>query len=220
MTFDPARVRADIVRLRAADVGLRVFGAVGHRYLLRPVLSTSELAAAEAFFGVTFPEEYRTFVRHVGNGGAGPFHGVFPLVRAGSSWRWEGDGGDLVADVAAPFPHVEPWNLEAHPLWEPPDEFDYADEAEAEAAYFAWDEKFAPVYWAPEQTNGAVPICDVGCALRKWLVVTGPAAGQMWADDRADRKGLRPLLDAAGRRHTFGSWYTDWLSQSLASVGQ
>ena len=218
MTFDPDRVRADIERLRVADADLRVFGAIGHRHRLRPCLTAEELAAAEAFFRVTFPDEYRTFLLRVGNGGAGPFYGVFPLVRADGGWRSEGDSGDMFGDVAAPVPHVDAWNPAADPMWKWPERDWSADETLYDAEYEAWREKFDPVYGGPEHTAGAISVCDVGCAKRKWLVVSGPAAGQIWADDRADYEGLSPLLDPAGRRHTFGSWYTSWLAQTLAEV--
>lgn len=53
----------------------------------------------------------------------------------------------------------------------------------------AWSDK----YWDSKQVNGAVPICYLGSALRQWIVVTGPEAGNVWCDNRADQNGLRPL---------------------------
>jgi uncharacterized protein (TIGR02996 family) len=43
-----------------------------HCYTPRPRLTEKELAAWEAAYGVTLPEEYRLFLREVGNGGMQP----------------------------------------------------------------------------------------------------------------------------------------------------
>jgi hypothetical protein len=59
--------------------------------------------------------------------------------------------------------------------------------------------------------NGAIPVCHIGCALRRWLVVTGPERGHIWCDDRADQRGLYPLRLHGADRVTFIDWYLDWL---------
>jgi len=35
--------------------------------------------------------------------------------------------------------------------------------------------------------------------------------GQVWADYR----GLEPMMDATGARHTFETWYVSWLEAAL-----
>jgi hypothetical protein len=73
----------------------------------------------------------------------------------------------------------------------------------------------AKKYWDPSRTNGAIPICHQGCALRVWLVITGPESGRLWEDRRADCGGLFPLLLKDGSRATFSSWYAAWLEEAL-----
>jgi hypothetical protein len=50
-----------------------------HRYRLAPPAPERELAAFEAAHRVTLPAEYRAFLGEIGNGGAGPGRGLYPL---------------------------------------------------------------------------------------------------------------------------------------------
>jgi hypothetical protein len=74
---------ADAIRqgLRALQQGRdpTVFGAVQHGYVLAPTLSEAEAKAFEEKHRIVLPGEYRAFLTEVGNGGAGPFYGIFPL---------------------------------------------------------------------------------------------------------------------------------------------
>lgn len=70
-------------RLRAADVQHRVFGSKKHGYRVGPTLTESEIVAFEAENTVRLPEDYRCFLKVVGNGGAGPYYGLEPLGKFG-----------------------------------------------------------------------------------------------------------------------------------------
>lgn len=59
----------------------RRFGVAGHRYRLAPPLTPTRVEAIEAAIGHTLPASYRRFVTELGDGGAGPFHGVCALDR-------------------------------------------------------------------------------------------------------------------------------------------
>jgi hypothetical protein len=201
-------VRSRIDALRRRDVARKVFGAAGHGYELQPVLTDPEVRAVEAQWAVQFPDDYRTFLVEIGRGGAGPAYGIFPLVLAEGVWRWEGDGGDLVSQPQKPFPYSAAWN----------DAFREREDDEDEDSYWAehdaWGEA---VYWKPEKTHGAVCLCHEGCAMRDWLVVTGPERGHIWIDDRANDEGLMPR-NMKGQRVTFSSWYMHWLSEAEREV--
>jgi hypothetical protein len=206
--FDTREVRRRIDALRRRDRAKDVFGAAGHGYELRPVLTKAELLSAEEQWEVTFPEDYRQFLLEVASGGAGPAYGIFPLVHVAGVWGWDGDGGDLVSKPREPFPHASAWN----PAF--PDRAEDEDEEAYWAKRSAWEEA---VYFKPEQTNGAICICHEGCAIRDWLIVTGPERGHVWLDDRASDGGLLPR-DSDGRRMDFGTWYLDWLSAAEREV--
>jgi hypothetical protein len=201
-------VLTDLKALRSFDPGRKVFGASEHEYELARVLSPAQVAEAEAQWGVTFPEAYRSFLLEVGAGGCGPYCGVFRLMKREGRWLWDGDGGEMTQDLAAPFRHTAAWNLEGHSIWDskPSDsDSDALDE---------WQEAFDEVYFDEQWTEGAICLCHHGCALRSWLVVSGPERGHMWFDGLADREGLSPHATEKQARMTFFDWYSDWLTRA------
>ena len=102
-------VRRELARLRAADPSLEQFGARAHGYRLNPPLAEAEAVAVEEKLGITLPAEYREFVTQVGDGGAGPGHGVYALrdVLAMGRKRWR--RATKFADPAQPF--ARPWTV-------------------------------------------------------------------------------------------------------------
>jgi len=206
--LDSADVRRRIEALRANKRAKDVFGASGHGFKLERTLTAAEVEAAEGQWGVTFPDDYRTFLLEVGRGGAGPAYGLFPLVENKGVWRFKGDGGELVSDLKRPFPHEKEWNAVYREMGEDEDEDAYWEERDV------WDNA---VYWHAEQTYGAICICHRGCAIRDWLVVTGPERGHVWLDDRASDAGLIPR-EIRGERATFAHWYLEWLAATERTV--
>jgi len=57
---------------------------------------------------VSLPEDYRSFVLDVSDGGAGPFYGIFRLDRSDLPARDNDDS--LPGFLAGTFPHTRPWN--------------------------------------------------------------------------------------------------------------
>ncbi len=135
-------------RLRTAKRQPKVFGAESHGFNLNPPLSDSAVQKFETKHRVRLPEDYRRFLVNVGNGGAGPFYGVFKLGEMDDSFdfqKWkEGDG--FVGVLSKPFPHTAPWN----DLPEEPEETE--DEEQYEKAIEAFD----AIYWNPDNVSGAI----------------------------------------------------------------
>jgi len=175
------------------EQGARPFGVESHELRMSAPLSPAEIEAAEARLGVRFPEEYRRFVTHIGDGGAGPAFGVFSLAAALGRSRL-----DLAPTLLRlPFPHRCKYNPDIDPaeiaFWL---RMDAPDATEAEM-----DLHIA------RQGAGALVLCDEGCRYLHFLVVTGPARGTMWIDARG---GFVPL------GVTFLEWYERWLDHLLA----
>ena len=65
--------------LKRLDLDCACFAARSHGYDLNPPVPEEEVARMEEKHGCRFPDEYRRFITELGNGGAGPAYGVFPL---------------------------------------------------------------------------------------------------------------------------------------------
>jgi hypothetical protein len=212
MDLDLHAVAAALCRLREARPS--AFGSEGDAFQLNPALSDSEVSAFERDHKIVLPSDYRQFVTEVGNGGAGPFYGVFPLGFMDDNFDqcpWQENDG-FVGTLSEPFRFQEEWNdLSGYP------EADLMNRVETE--YNRQIEQFEGKYWSSELMNGALPICHEGCALRIWLVVTGKQAGRLWEDRRSEYKGLRPVRLADGSAATFSEWYSEWLDRRFVTAG-
>src|SRR5215510_742048 len=113
-TIDPSSIRAALQRLQAAQPD--VFGAEAHGFALNTPLAEADVAAIERQHGITLPADYRRFITEVGNGGAGPSYGVFPLGYLDDGSADVQPWGDFVGTLAEPFRFREAWNdLTGHP---------------------------------------------------------------------------------------------------------
>lgn len=215
-------VRERVQALRDKPESARVPGAVGHHFAMAEPLPAEDLAELETRLGVRLPEEYRDFLLTVGAGGAGPHYGVFPVHRTDTGfWQWIGSGADLnVLDlVAEPFPERLADEVVAQLQNDAPDEDEFEDYDDYEAAFEAWEQRVSEILWTSERTTGAICLCDIGCAMRVWLVVTGPERGLMYDDRRCDMDDLSALVTDAGEPVTFGRWYLGWLRGAEVMCG-
>jgi len=216
--FDPVRIQLALQQLRSVSSTAPIFGAESHNFVLRPTLVEAEVANFERQHKISLPSDYRKFLTAVGNGGAGPYGGVFPLGHMDDGFdlkQWHENDG-FVGVLSEPFLLTSDWNdLTGRPA----DDLLQSDEAE----YWRQLDEFNERYWHGSLMhgslmNGAVPICHEGCALRIWLVVTGERAGCIWHDGRADYMGLTPLQTSNGIPATFFLWYTEWLDNALRTA--
>jgi hypothetical protein len=210
-------IRDGLRRLRESRQTLKVFGAETHRFQVHPPLAEAAVRQFEDRHGIQLPPDYRGFLIHIGNGGAGPAYGLFKLGEMDDSLgqeQWQqGDG--FVGVLSKPFPHRAAWNdRTGEPAYDDTREDDPEWEDEYQEQMDAWEK----LYWNPANVNGAIPICHLGCAIRQWLIVSGPESGNVWHDDRVDLGGLKPVHQKGRDRVTFGQWYTDWLDDALQQL--
>lgn len=208
--LDTSRITDALAFLRR--VQLRVFGADVHGFRLNPPPPEVDIMAFENSHNISLPHDFRQFLTDVGNGGAGPSYGVFPLGKMDDNFglgTWQEDDG-FVGVLSEPFPLGEKWNDVAS---QPSAELANLDESE----YWRRMDIFQTTYWRSSLVNGAIPICHEGCALRILLVITGTQAGYLWEDRRSEDGGVRPLRLADGSSATFTGWYDAWLNDCLNS---
>ncbi|WP_433894218.1 SMI1/KNR4 family protein [Streptomyces sp. CA-111067] len=191
--------------------------------VFEPALTPAEIAEVEAQFGVALPDEYRTFLAEVGAGGPGPALELTSLRQINGKWGWVWDDDEdhpWLLDPSAPFVETEDWadqqmaTLRAagyDPTTRDEDD-DYLD-GYRKAFGDAGDE-----VWHLERGRGAIHISDNGCGMTGWLIVVGPHRRELRDRDCAVNPPFEPYVDARGNRHTFQSWYLEWLEQRERAV--
>jgi hypothetical protein len=160
----------------------RIHAQVQSRGLkLNPSLAPETVLAFENRHRISLPEEYREFILHIGDGGAGPpFYGLLPLGHTTKVDvpHWFASG---YADyLAQPFPLTKYW------MWE--------------------DEPITPAVEAAIETLRYGNLClgHDGCGMFWLLIVSGPERGQIW---NLTDVGITPPAP----RCTFFQWYEYWL---------
>lgn len=74
-----AAIKVAIGRPGAERERIKVIGADGHGFIVNAPLAEADVRAFEQRHGIALPADYRGFLLHVGNGGAGPYYGIFKL---------------------------------------------------------------------------------------------------------------------------------------------
>jgi hypothetical protein len=217
MELDRESIINSLSALSLADLGRKLFGSNGHDYKLHPILDSSALATFERNNRVVLPDDYRYFITSVGNGGAGPYYGIFKFGEEDSNWGYcAWDQGQLIGEVGRPFQHTRAWNADDD-FWSRKPDFENADNDDAEDEMWErWDAELEKSYWCRSIMDGAIPICHLGCAKRQWLVINGPERGFIWNDDRCDEIGIYPAVTNELARMTFTNWYLTWLDAALS----
>ncbi|MEI5103681.1 SMI1/KNR4 family protein [Streptomyces sp. PmtG] len=221
-----AGVRERVLAVREAPHWREVFGADwpgghGHGFRLEPVLTETEVRAIERRIGEELPGEYRTFLLHVGAGGAGPDYGLFPQRPPGPDAESTPDEEPAPRHRARPFRPEATDELEVHEAEQPrPEHYDDGgddggggggDEA-LRRDYAAWEKRHDELYDA--LTDGTLVLGHQGCGYYSLLAVTGPERGTIWDDVRAVGEGVRPVASPERPRVTFAQWYVGWLERA------
>lgn len=214
-------VRERVIAVEEAERRARGRAPYGYP-TFEPVLTPAELVEVEAQLGVSLPDEYRTFLAEVGAGGPGPALNLTSLHRVDGKWGWiwESEDQPWLLDPSGPFVETEDWadqqtaTLRAagyEPTTRDVDD-DYLDD------YRKVFGDAGEEVWVLERGRGAIHISDNGCGMTGWLIVVGPHRGELRDRDCAVNPPFEPYVDANGNRHTFRSWYLEWLEQREREV--
>ncbi|MCA9068587.1 MAG: hypothetical protein KDA84_06675, partial [Planctomycetaceae bacterium] len=155
-SFDQKSILQLLAEIKKNDPNLKVFGSRIHQYQLNPPLPITEVDEFESKYDITFPLDYRVFITEIGNGGAGPYYGLFPFGKYDALrefGRW--DDGFLVGRLSTMFPHNEKWNL-PESFWErQPDLTPEISIDEYDRLSDVWNKELEASYWNPKIMNGA-----------------------------------------------------------------
>jgi len=209
--MDAEKIRYHLGQLHRAAPD--VFGARSHRFLLNEPFGEDAVRGFESASGIRLPGDYREFIASIGNGGAGPYYGVFKIGTMQDPGHDLGSWQCDVGTLASAFPYTLESDIDGLFVKGPlgyrrryrdtktPNEYANAD-------------------WHTGPVDGAFPICHMGCGYFVWLVVSGNQAGHLWYDGRAADQGFEPILDKTGSSMMFARWYAEWLDSSLYQVSQ
>lgn len=177
--------------LRLIDRNFSVFGSEFHRYNFNPCLTEEQIQEFEQTEGIRLPKEYRSFLMHIGNGGAGPYYGILPLSEYNFHYNEHIYEDIDKSFLAYEFPFKEKWK----PIRSQSDE-----EIATEDKHGAY---------------GTLCVCHEGCGYCFLLVVTGEEKGNIWFDAMVSNQGMAPLTNENTIRFDFITWFENWLNESL-----
>ncbi|RAV23345.1 SMI1/KNR4 family protein [Paenibacillus contaminans] len=185
------RINNKLEKAMRKDSAFLVFGSSSHKYTVYDKLTTKELADWQVKYQVTLPEPYAQFLTKVGNGGAGPFYGIYPLEKAAS---YTGTNALATKCVLYPGMSKEEWNPLIEPL--------ISDEDISDLEYDATREKVL---------GGMLCIGTQGCEYDMYLVLEGDFKGKIvyTSDFYQDHPFFFVYED------NFLDWYERWLDEII-----
>ena len=131
---------------------LNCFGSESHGFRLNKPLDEHALKLFEMEQNIKLPPGFRTFLKMAGNGGAGPYYGIYPLDKSDDFVGWAiDDAPSNLASLPSPL----------HPAMQRDDD---------------WETQFADNV-SPYQ--GLISIGSQGCSYEIGLIVTGEYVGRV-----------------------------------------
>lgn len=209
------RILDKLQQLATRDVAFQAFGAAEHQYQLQPCLSPADIAAVEAQYHIRLPSDYAWFLSNIGNGGAGPFYGLYSLQ---DSLEVHTDF-DSPSSLSEPFPlsvATEPNNAGLSALDTAIEMAQAAGNEDLETELY---EQYQALLFPSEWANGYLHLCDYGCGINFFLVIAGADAGVVWENRCVDAMGLLPSTELGNTdKIGFLAWYELWLDNALAQA--
>ena len=178
-------------KAKKADFEFKVFGADKHRYKLNPTVSMGEVLKWEEDFNIKLPDDYVYFLTQIGNGGAGPYYGLYSLdeLRQQQYYKRQDNKQNPIIDASL---SKEKWN-------ELMEQLDSADD---------------DMYEEIEQyiNTGVVIIGTQGCTYDNLLMCNGSETGKIVYIDWNLEGEYPPFLT----RMSFFEWYIGFFEDIIA----
>lgn len=174
------------------DPDFKIFGAEKHKYQLNNPASLDRINDFEVKYQIKLPKEYRFFLSQVGDGGAGPYYGIYSLQKMEEHTNCyhsllHSKQNDVFIDEQLT---TEKWD---HLI-------EQMDESETDEEYDQLIEKVA---------SGAIIIGTMGCSYDILLMYKGSEAGNIVYIDWNMMKGGKPHLT----KMRFLEWYGTYFKE-------
>ncbi|MFM2060427.1 MAG: hypothetical protein RLZZ507_97 [Cyanobacteriota bacterium] len=218
-----------------------VFGSQKHKYRLNPCLTKAEIIAFEERYQIKLPEDYRDFLMYVGNGGAGPHYGLFPLAESVREFQekmievpeeyWNRlmvlrTGRKLTEDEYLEIQeiHQKRRKFVENKLQQGEVNYDFLKEEfpltntdALDAIYRRINVETDEYYFIETDypLNGCFPINERGCGWMTVLVISGEQRGKIWV---AGEGWLPEFDDKSAQQKDFLSWYQQWLNNAMDTL--
>jgi Leucine-rich repeat (LRR) protein len=202
------RIKDKLNQLILADTKQTVFGTqaylnhtdIGHHYKLLPPATQDEIDLFESTHKVSLPYEYKAYLTHIANGGAGRYYGLYSLaIGAEQARKYSTETTKKIEDslsIDFPITNEDFQNF-----------IEYLDTCKEDGDD---DEIVYPAL--PEDLTGVIFLSDYGCGWSYILVVKGEQIGTVWMHGYE----LRPCF-SNDKQWGFFDWYESWLDQCLSA---
>ena len=184
--------------LKELDTNYKVFGAESHQYNFNSVLTENEFTLFEETHKIKLPEDYRQFLKTIGNGGCGPSFGLFKLETGIYDIPFNKKQSEII-NLNKEFKFTNFWNLEENPKED----------------YDKWLDEYDDIKWA----NGMIRINHLGSGMYSNLIISGKEKGNIWIDSRTNEGGIYPSnYYNKAIKNDFLSWYLHWIENSIKEL--
>lgn len=206
-------IRKKLYQLIDTDKEFKIFGSNepwnGHQYEVNPTLSEEELLNFEDYMKITLPDQYRTYLATIGDGGAGPFYGLYSLNEAINMFDLPEDSSQ--EDYINCFTEFPITKKEADLFTKK-----LFSSKNGQKVYFDRDDypEGLPLLgeYTLDRARGVIYLSQYGCGGYYILVVRGDCYGQVWYREEGR---MAPLCNSDGMIFSFFDWYEYWLDASL-----
>lgn len=182
-------IKSLVKRAEELDCNGEIFGVRGHKYILNPVVSMDEVREFENKYGIKLPEEYVFFLTKVGNGGAGPYYGLYSLEKLSSYLQY--DNAICNKEIINNELTKESWKS----LFDECDDYD--------------DDEYEDI--TDKISGGLLVIGTQGCTYDNLLMLSGSEAGKIvYIDWNLDPDYGPVLIDM-----TFLEWYENFFREII-----
>lgn len=187
------RIKDKLLDAKKADKNLEVFGATSHKYNINQPATPNEVLEFEQKYSIKLPECYKSFILYIGNGGAGPFYGIYPLGENVDDLIYDNTEKYLKNEcILYPKMTNEYWK----DLTKRIDDDDISDQD--------YEKEVGKLF------AGILPIGSQGCTLIHGMVLNGQYKGRVVNLDM-DRQ--KPFFTF---ENNFLNWYERWLDEIIS----